>query len=56
MDEKKGVGEMGYKIEEIEGIGPAFREKLSAAKIDSSTCRDSGSANSILVEGLKGFG
>jgi predicted flap endonuclease-1-like 5' DNA nuclease len=24
---------MGYKIDEIEGIGPAYREKLSAAEI-----------------------
>ena len=27
---------MGYKIEEIEGIGPAFAEKLSAAKIKTT--------------------
>jgi predicted flap endonuclease-1-like 5' DNA nuclease len=27
---------MGYKIEEIEGIGPAYREKLSGAKIEST--------------------
>jgi predicted flap endonuclease-1-like 5' DNA nuclease len=27
---------MGYKIEEIEGIGPAFKEKLSSAGIKST--------------------
>jgi len=27
---------MGYKIDEIEGIGPAYREKLSAAGIGST--------------------
>ena len=27
---------MGYKIEEIEGIGPAYAEKLAAAEIDTT--------------------
>jgi predicted flap endonuclease-1-like 5' DNA nuclease len=27
---------MAYKIDEIEGIGPAYREKLIAAKIEST--------------------
>jgi predicted flap endonuclease-1-like 5' DNA nuclease len=27
---------MSYKIDEIEGIGPAYREKLSAAKIENT--------------------
>ena len=27
---------MSYKIDEIEGIGPAYREKLSAVKIEST--------------------
>jgi predicted flap endonuclease-1-like 5' DNA nuclease len=27
---------MGYKIEEIEGIGPAYAEKLAAASIDTT--------------------
>jgi predicted flap endonuclease-1-like 5' DNA nuclease len=27
---------MGYKIEEIEGIGPAYAEKLAAAKISKT--------------------
>lgn len=27
---------MPYKIDEIEGIGPAFREKLSVAKIETT--------------------
>lgn len=28
---------MGYKIQEIEGIGPAYGEKLSGAGIDTTT-------------------
>jgi len=27
---------MGYKIDEVEGIGPAYREKLGAAGIEST--------------------
>jgi len=27
---------MGYKIDEIEGIGPAYKAKLAEAKIDNT--------------------
>jgi predicted flap endonuclease-1-like 5' DNA nuclease len=43
---------MGYKIDEIEGIGPAYREKLSGAKIETtedllSSCGDAAGRKNV---------
>jgi predicted flap endonuclease-1-like 5' DNA nuclease len=34
--ERKGQNEMSYKIQEIEGIGPSYAEKLMVAKIKTT--------------------